>query len=178
MIQIFPPKSGFVSLLPLLSYNFMPNFGKILWPVIEKGSGLTDRRTNGRTKGRTDKWTNGRRDKGASWAAVAAKKVLPCQQWSTKSFNCWIFCGEFVIGLRGCQNINKGWTHKKKTLTHHVMTLFAICKAGYACIFMVVFSVSTQYSWFRWSWPYRTPQYISHVMHDLQFTSKHPQYDT
>ena len=49
MNQIFPGKSGFVSLLPLLSYNFMPSFGKILWPVIEKSSGLTNERTNGRT---------------------------------------------------------------------------------------------------------------------------------
>ena len=47
MNQIFPGKSGFVSLLPLLSYNFMPSFGKILWPVIEKSSGLTNGRTDG-----------------------------------------------------------------------------------------------------------------------------------
>ena len=42
MNQIFPGKSGFVSFLLLLSYNFKPSFGKILWSVIEKSSGQTD----------------------------------------------------------------------------------------------------------------------------------------
>ena len=49
MNQIFPGNSGFVSLYPITSFNFMPSFGKILWSVIEKSSGLTNERTNGRT---------------------------------------------------------------------------------------------------------------------------------
>jgi hypothetical protein len=49
MNQIFPGKSGFVSRSAILSCNFMPSFGKILWPVFKKSSGLTDEGTDGRT---------------------------------------------------------------------------------------------------------------------------------
>jgi hypothetical protein len=35
MNKIFLAKSGFVSLCPLLSGNFTPSFGKILWPVFD-----------------------------------------------------------------------------------------------------------------------------------------------
>ena len=42
ILQIFPGKSGFVSLCPLLSWNFMASFGKILWPFLRK---TPDRRT-------------------------------------------------------------------------------------------------------------------------------------
>ena len=46
MIQIFSTKSGSVSFFLLLSFNFMPIFGKILWPVFEKNSERMDERTN------------------------------------------------------------------------------------------------------------------------------------
>ena len=42
MIQIFFGKFGSVTLFPLLSFNFMPSFGKILWSVFEKISERTD----------------------------------------------------------------------------------------------------------------------------------------
>lgn len=46
MIQIFPGKFGSVTFFPLSSFNFMPIFRKILWPVF----GLrTDERTDERT---------------------------------------------------------------------------------------------------------------------------------
>ena len=46
MNQIFTGKSGFVTLCPLLSWNFMPSFRKILWRFLIK---TPDRRTDGRT---------------------------------------------------------------------------------------------------------------------------------
>ena len=46
MNQIFPGKSGFVSRSAILSCNFMPSFGKILWLVFKKNSGQTDGRTD------------------------------------------------------------------------------------------------------------------------------------
>ena len=43
--QIFPEKSGSVTFFLLWSFNFMPNFRKILWLVFEKNSEQTHVRT-------------------------------------------------------------------------------------------------------------------------------------
>ena len=51
--QIFPEKSGSVTFFLLWSFNFMPNFRKILWLVFEKNSEQTHVRTYVRTYART-----------------------------------------------------------------------------------------------------------------------------
>ena len=44
--QIFYQKSGFVTFCPLLFFNIMPSFVKILWSVFEKNSRQTNELTN------------------------------------------------------------------------------------------------------------------------------------
>ena len=97
MIQIFFEKSGSVTLCPLLSFNFMPSFGKILWSVFEKNSEQTDTQTH--TQGsiyRTNLQSRWVQKSNPTWPGPASTNLA-----ETKTFQ---FCKNLV--QKFCTNVS------------------------------------------------------------------------